>query len=628
MARKGHTAPRGASRGGPRGLMPALGAAFVGVLLLGVIVFRALTGLIHDRAEADAEALLAQSEATIEGWLGQYRALPPLYARDPRVVAAMKGAPRPGDLDALGRELAEWNRIARTSDTYVMAPDGTTVAASNYAEELSFVGRNFGFRPYFQEAMDGAPASFFALGTTSGLRGYYLSAPIRDGAGGEVLGVVVVKVSIAALEAVLGEGAHPVFVSDEAGVVIFATQPGLRLTALEEIPPEARARVEETRKYELEHIGPAPLEGQSGGGWGAPLLRAPGIGEGSAPQSYLSHERPMAAEGWQLHLLYDYAPVRQQVWTLAAALIAAGIALTALAALGLQRRARLIQRLADREQNQQELERRVARRTAELTEANRQLQVEVEDRRTAEETLRQTQNELIQAGKLAALGQMSAALSHEFNQPLTAIRTYSENAAAFYEAGKADRAAENIARVLRLTERMAQLSKRLTRFARRSGDDVVAVDLDSVLSEALALIAARVERSGARIEISGRRGLWVAGGATRLQHVVMNLVGNALDAVPTGRAPEVTITLTEDAGQVAMTVEDNGTGIPEEALPKIFDPFFTTKEVGRGLGLGLSICYNILRDFGGTMRAENRAGHGARIIVTLKQATDRQMAAE
>jgi len=616
--------PRRAQGGRPRRRTVAL--VLVAAVASGALMFQVLAGTLRDRTRADAEAVLAQSETAIGGWLARYRALPDLYARDPRLVAAMAGTPQPGALDDLGRELAAWNEIAGTSDTYVMAPDGTTVAASNWNSAVSFVGRNFSFRPYFIDAMAGRPGSFFGLGITSGLRGYYLSAPIRQGE--RILGAVVVKISVPALEKVLAEIPHPLFVSDAAGVVILSTLRELRLTALAPVGADLRRRVLSTRPYDLSQVAAAPLTALADpqGAW--PLVRGPAADAGAGSLTYLATTRPLPEMGWRLHLLYDVRPVRQQMWILGGAILAAGTAAAALAGLALQRRARLIQRLADRNRDRHDLRRRVAARTAQLTQANARLLVEVEDRRAAEDSLRRTQSELVQAGKLAALGQMSAALSHEFNQPLTAIRTYSENAAAFYEAGRADRAAENIARVLRLTERMAKLSKSLTRFARRSGDDIVPVDLDAVIDEALALTSARLERSDAGIAVSGQRGLSVLGGATRLQHVVMNLIANALDAVPEGTAPEIGIGLVRKGDTVEMSVVDNGTGIEAEALPRIFDPFFTTKEVGRGLGLGLSICYNIVRDFGGAMRAENRPEGGARLVVTLRAADALDMAAE
>ncbi|WP_116086278.1 ATP-binding protein [Tropicimonas sp. IMCC34011] len=597
---------------------PALPLAVLIALVAGASLLL-LSHVFRKEAVEDGSATVERVSETIETWFARYSALAPIYARDPRVIAAMEQSRAPGDLRALNLELEAWNRLAGSSDTYVMAPDGTTLAASNWNGEVSFVGRNFAYRPYFKNAMAGEPAEFFGLGTTSGLRGYYFSAPIV-GEGDAILGVLVVKITIDALERTLRDTAHPVFVTDEAGIIILSGNPALRLTALGEIDETDRARIEETRKFALSAVTPAPIE--PAGSWLGgeyPVVRAPAPNASQDQRSYLHLSRALPSRDWRLHLLYDATGLNRQFWTAALALAAAAIAISALIALALQRRRRLIERLGERERARDALERRVALRTADLTRANERLEAEVAERRAAEAELRRTQSELIQAGKLAALGQMSAGLSHEFNQPLTAIRSYSENAIAFFEAGRGDRAAENLGRVLRLTERMAQLSKHLTRFARRSPDGVSPVTVGPVIAEALALLSARIERAEARVTVEGRTDMQVFGGAVRLQHVVMNLVGNALDASPSG-PPVIAIRLEPRGEEVAMIVEDNGHGIPDAALDSIFDPFFTTKDVGKGLGLGLSISYNIVRDFGGTMQAENRSEGGARMIVTLRRA--------
>ncbi|NDU99860.1 ATP-binding protein [Pseudoroseicyclus tamaricis] len=605
----------------PSRLTPAatLVAALLVALVLGAAALLAVQGVLRDRAADDAASILARTEGTVTGWLARHRALPSLYAEDPRVRATLTPDVTPAELIALGEVLKEWNDIAGTSDTYVMGPDGTTLAASNQFGEVSFVGRNFSFRPYFTEAIAGQSGRFFGLGTTSGLRGYYVSAPIRDGE--TILGVIAVKISPDVLEAALADAANPLFVTDDAGVVILSGLPELRLTALRPAPAEAQARVEETRRYDLGAIAPAPVA--TAGDWASlPTVTGPATTEGGRPRDYIRFDAPVPGESWQMHLLYDTAALRSQMRTALAAVIAALVAAGALAGLAMQRRRRLEDRLAERERARVELARKVEARTAELSASNRRLEAEVSERIAAEASLRQTQGELVQAGKLAALGQMSAALSHEFNQPLTAIRTYAENARAFYDAGRSERAEDNLRRILRLTERMAQLSKHLTRFARRSDGETGAVALDGVIAEALALLSGRITRRGAEVRVEGEGGLAVMGGAVRLQHVVMNLVGNAMEAVPEERVPQIAIRCAVEGERVTMVVEDNGEGIPEEVLPKVFDPFFTTKEVGSGLGLGLSICYNIVRDFGGEMRAEPRGAGGARFVVTLARAAE------
>ncbi|WOI58036.1 ATP-binding protein [Palleronia sp. LCG004] len=583
--------------------------------MLFVAAFLSANALLVERTRANALAQLSQTNETIGGWFHRYETLPALYARNPRVISALEDGAGRDELDALNRELAEWNQIAGTSDTYLIARDGTTVAASNWDLITTFVGRNFSYRPYFADAISGRPGHFFGLGTTSGQRGYYLSAPIQRG--DETIGVVVVKVSAAALERTLAEAAYPIFITDKAGVVILSTLPALRLTALEPLTPSAKAEVARVRSYDPETIGPAPLSARS------QFLRV----TGGTARTYLPVERALERERWTLHLLYGIADLRRQQWMLAVALAAAGIAAAALARLSVQRRDRLARKLADRERYRLELERRVADRTADLTSTNARLEIEVAERRAAEDGLRRTQEELVQAGKLAALGQMSAALSHEFNQPLMAIRTYCGNARAFHRAGQVDRADDTLARIMRLTERMAALSKHLTRFARKSDGTSEPVDLAVIVDEALALIEGRLQAAHATVEVTGKAGGPVVGGMIRLQHVVMNLVVNALDAMPEGREPHVRIAIMPQAETVDLVVEDNGTGIPDAVLDKIFDPFFTTKEVGLGLGLGLSISFNIVRDFGGTLTAGNVPGGGARFVLSLRRVLAADVAA-
>jgi two-component system C4-dicarboxylate transport sensor histidine kinase DctB len=286
-----------------------------------------------------------------------------------------------------------------------------------------------------------------------------------------------------------------------------------------------------------------------------------------------------------------------------------------------QRRRRLMERLLEREQSRALLEQKVSERTTELRESNLRLESEIGERIAAEGELRRTQADLVQAGKLAALGQMSAALSHEFNQPLTAVRAYAENALAFIERGSQEQAASNISRISTLTQRMAQLSRHLSSFARKPATDSAPVLLAEVFDETLGLLRGRLERAGIAPVVSGlNHGIAVNGGMVRLQHVFMNLIGNAIDALSGRPAPLISILVSVSGDRVTIAVDDNGPGIAEADLPKIFDPFITTKEVGKGLGLGLSISYNIIRDFGGSIVAANRPEGGARFVVTLCRA--------
>lgn len=282
-----------------------------------------------------------------------------------------------------------------------------------------------------------------------------------------------------------------------------------------------------------------------------------------------------------------------------------------------QRRARLRERLAATE----ELERRVIARTADLARVNEQLGQEIAERRATEAELRAAQVSLVQVGKLAALGQMSASLSHEINQPLAAARNYADSAGILIERGDYDRARENIAEILALVDRMAAIGKHLRQAARQPDANPGAVTLAALLPETQTIVAGRLASSGATLELDLPADLPpLRAGATRLQQVLVNLISNAADAALEAEDRRITLSARAEGGRVWISVRDRGPGVPETIAPRIFDPFFTTKGIGAGLGLGLSITANILRDLGGEIGVRD-ARPGAEFRVTLPAAT-------
>jgi two-component system C4-dicarboxylate transport sensor histidine kinase DctB len=347
-----------------------------------------------------------------------------------------------------------------------------------------------------------------------------------------------------------------------------------------------------------------------------------------ATAQFIAQGRMIPEAGWQVLLLTPADPVwRRAAGTLAlTALVLVLLAL--IAAVVIQRRIQLQERIDAALSMQEELERRVVRRTAELRKANIAVTQEVEERRAAETRLRQTQTELIQAGKLAALGQMSAALSHEFNQPLTAVKAFARNATAYLDRGETDKVRQNIGMIDDMIDRLAAISTHLRNFARRPGERTKPILLAEALDGALAIVEPKMR--AARCRVTRPRtdpALWVLGGQVRLQQVFVNLLSNAVDAMGEEPDPVVAIDIVPDDGKVHVTVRDLGPGIPDDGIAQIFDPFFTTKEPGKGLGLGLSISYNIVRDFGGTLAARNHPDGGAVFSVTLARAEAPSMAA-
>jgi two-component system C4-dicarboxylate transport sensor histidine kinase DctB len=340
----------------------------------------------------------------------------------------------------------------------------------------------------------------------------------------------------------------------------------------------------------------------------------------------LSQSRSLVERNWRMVYLSDLAPARASARA-AALLTLLSEALAVMLVLYARQRHRLgRQRLRAREELQRaydQLEQLVAERTASLEQTTRDLRDENLVRRQTEEQLRKTQSELVQAGKMAVLGQLSAGITHELNQPLTALRTMSDNARVLIERGRLDDARANLATISQLVERMGLLTGQLRQFARKADALVSAVPVADVVTAALFLVERRIAQERVSFRMATHpRDLYALCDSNRLQQVLVNLFSNALDAMEmAGSMPrELIVDAARDGDRVLITVTDSGPGIPEENRAQLFEPFFTTKPQGKGLGLGLAISEQIVREFGGQLRAESPPGGGARFIIDLPRA--------
>ncbi|PZN57414.1 MAG: two-component sensor histidine kinase [Proteobacteria bacterium] len=568
-----------------------------------------------DQAASRVQTTLRLAVAVLDGHMKRFEPLPALIA-DNDDIKELLADPENPELRLHGnRYLKEINAQLKSSDIYVMTPDGNTIIASNYDQPVSFIGENFSYRPYFQEAMEGRPGRFFALGTTSFKRGYYFSAPVT--VEGSILGVVVFKIDIEPIEASWKGAEYEIIVYDPEGIIFMSGRPEWLYGSLQPLTPERLARTAESRRYANATLRELPVT------WGyfQQAHQLLNITESGKRTEYLVLAESMEDAGWTISVLFDTSSARAQALTSTAV----ALLLLGLAALGgfmlWQRRARLAERLELQRTAREELERRVEERTADLALVNRRLETEVAERRAAEKQLRKTQSDLLQAGKLAALGQMSAALSHEFNQPLGAVKNYADSALLLVDRGRVAEARDNLLRISALTDRMASLSRHLRNFARKPNEKLGPVLLDEVVGGVLEIVDGRLKAAEARLAIDlGPRPLWVHAGAVRLQQVLVNLISNAVDAVETLPERVIDLAARVDGDKVTMTVRDRGPGVPPSIAERIFDPFFTTKGVGKGLGLGLSISYNIVKDFGGELEATNHPDGGASFTLRLNAA--------
>jgi len=550
------------------------------------------------RATGDAEARqLAQANASLfDSELQKFRLLPAALTEYPGVVALLRA---PGnDPVQLNRQLEILAGRTGAAAIYVIAPDGRTLAASNYRLPTSFVGQNYAFRPYFADALAKGTSELFALGTVSGRPGLFIAR--RIGSVREPLGVIVVKIEFDRIEAAWRAQAGAAFVSDIHDVVIVSSRPEWRFHRLRDLRPAERAEIARTRQFDELPLKPLPVA----------------FSGGDARIAGALHRRastPVALEGARLTALVPLdqalagARARVRLALLGVAMVVAAIVLW----LVRQREKQAMQRAAQRE-----LEAKVLERTAELRDVNAQLVREGAKRQRSEERYRRSREELAQANRLATLGQIAAGVAHEINQPVAAIRTFSENAAAFIGRGMPDKAGDNLSQVVTLTERIAQITGELRTFARRKTPAIGPVRLDHAIEAALLLVHHRLAESGTQLVWeAGEAERTVAADRVRLEQVFVNLIQNALDAMAARDDARLEIRVAEEGDQVTVAFADNGSGVPPDIRRKLFTPFATGRD--EGLGLGLAIARDILREFGGDLVLTATGAHGTVFTATL-----------
>jgi two-component system C4-dicarboxylate transport sensor histidine kinase DctB len=572
-----------------------------------------------------------RTTSALRSTLERYESLPYLLAEHP-IVQDVVVAPNPANVERANRYLEDLNRQARANVTYIIKADGICVAASNWLDPDSFVGVEYLFRPYFIDGVHGHVGRFFGIGTTSHDPGYFISQPVlRDG---KIVGVAVVKLNLEWLQG--ADASEPLIVTDDHGVIFLSSVPAWKYHTVRPLSNEVIESIRQTRQYAQQSIAPLPMTIERTLSGRAQIVR---IGGGRYAPRYLASNRALGEPDWHLITMSPVDPVNANARY---ATIVTGFGYVSVCLLLFywrMRRARVREVMRSRALLQKayaELNQRVAERTADLSQANEQLKNEVRERARAEQELRAAHDELIQASKLAALGQMAAGITHELNQPLAALRSFSDNTRVLLERGDQAAAHENLEAIAALTERMGKITNQLKLFVGRARPRNVRSPVARALHNVLALLQKRLQ--GVTVEVSlidasaaqparerfdveaGHRELLVACDDLRLEQVLINLLGNALDAVADVPAPRIAIDMEASDATLTIAVRDNGPGIPADVLPRLFEPFFTTKEMGQGLGLGLAISSSIARDCGGSLAARNAPDGGAVFALTLRRA--------
>ena len=594
-----------------------LSAALIsGLLIMGILQvagWAKIAALMELRQGAHA-ALLLQS-AALRSELERHRSVPLALARDPDIAELLRHPRDAAKVYLVNRKLSELSNAVGTAVLYVMDYDGLTLAASNWESDASFVGHNFSFRPYFQKALLDGSGSSFALGSVSQQAGFYVAQLVKKT---PAAGVVVAKIQFEELEEEWRRNTVHVFVTDENGVVVLADQRSWQFRTMDQLTASQADALRKSLQFGDTALKPLPFIVPSTDGRVA-LVEVADHAESGSVSTHVHVATPVVGTSWVMHTLTPIEPLVAQ--KIASATVIASLLLLGLVTFiffAWYRRMQVRSRALEQLRVRAALEDRVRDRTRELTESNQRLSNEIEERERVESILRHAQEKLVQAEKLAALGQMAAGISHEVNQPLSAIRSYADNAIVLYERGRMQDVKQNIASIASLTERIAQITQHLRVFARKASGTLGPVSVQAAVDGSLSLMAHRLRP--AKIEIAQNfpeEELLVWGEQSRLEQVLINLFQNAVDAMANSSPAKLVINARKEQGVVYLSVEDNGSGILPECLPSLFLAFFTTKNGGNGLGLGLYISRGIVEEFGGRISARSKPEGGSIFELTL-----------
>jgi two-component system, NtrC family, C4-dicarboxylate transport sensor histidine kinase DctB len=563
-----------------------------------------------------AQDRLSLLERTLDYTVGRFSYLPDVLSQATPIIEAYRNPSDPKAIRDANRYLKSLNETAGSAELYIVDRNGIALAASNFDRETTFVGQNYAFRPYFTDALTKGEGRYYAIGVTTGQPGYFLWHAVPD-AEGNTIGVAVVKIDLLHLQSDWKSVDDVVAMVDENKVIFLTSHPEWQYRPMTPLTTSQLQMFRETQQYGGAVLRASPLLSGEREIDGIPVEN---VDDGSVTgHEYVAFSRTLAQYGWSLIVLSDMREVQAQ-----AGLAAGGAVLTVVAGFLIllvtyQRRQMARAKLTAHTM----LEHRVAVRTAELTAANTQLSVEIDQRIRIEQNLRRAQDNLIHATKMASLGQALAGVAHEINQSLAALRTYIASTQVFVARSDKERVVTNLTTVSSIVERMGELTQHLKSFARKETVAKQSTDLAAAVRYGLKLIDYRITADDVQLTvILPDHPVYIVGNTIRLEQVVVNLVSNALDAMREHSHRHLTVELFDDKGAAVLEVTDTGRGIARDMLSSVFDPFYTTKEVGEGLGLGLSISYGIIKDMAGDITVESELNVGTTFRITLPLAAE------
>ncbi|PRP72028.1 hypothetical protein BUE93_03825 [Chromobacterium amazonense] len=541
---------------------------------------------------------LALYQAALVAELDRYETLPYIVSIHPYVRRLLSAPDYMPQRDLVNQYLTEVATGTGAPALSLLDAAGNCIASSAEQSEGTPLQQNYSSRPYFRDAMAGEVSHFFGVGLTKSHASVFVSQPVRQA--GQVSGVAVVEFDLSALEAAWQQERGYLLVLDRNGVVVLSSKPQLRFGSVRNLSSELRRELYRTSQYGTASFRLLPYRRLGGG-----LVEVAG-------NDHLMQVREVGRLGWRIVLLEDLDGVRQRAWLVG---LVSGLALVA-ALLGVMYGRLRWRQMRDAAAMQDVLEHTVNERTSQLAAANMRLANEVETKKQTEIALRKAQDELVQSGKLVALGQMAAGVVHELNQPLSALRMFAENTIHYQTNQQTAEVSGNLQRIIRQVDKLGELTLALRLLASRQS--VAGWTPLLQLREALeAMFENNLTEHGMHLcwRVQNISGLPLAELAA--EQVIGNLIRNAIDAMVTWPQRVIEVELQQHENKLILRVLDSGPGLPQIQPEQVFEPFYTTKPLGKGLGLGLVIVASIVRDAGGRISAANRPEGGACFTVEL-----------
>lgn len=540
-----------------------------------------LTTRFSENTRVRSELRLALYTGNLLSELQRTAVVPLLLARDPALIGSLNS----NEFSTTSARLIAAQKEIGAASIRLLDASGRTVGSTDRYQ----LGTNNVLSPFYVEALRSRDTVFTVANQGGGAYEFtYSRAVVADG---KTLGVIVVGVDLSRLERSWAGISDAVAVTDSEGNIILATEPRWRGLTM----PEALA------------VRDAPSAIQRAFQVTADWTALP-IDAYVQGRAVMQAEARIPFRGWRMISFTTYASVREQVNAVLALEIMGFAILLAGTFYVLSRRARS-QSVA------------YMRESADLRALNMRLTREIAERERMQKELRVAEQTVQQSSKLAALGEMSAGVSHELNQPLAAMKTYLAGARLLLQRGRSEEALSSFQRIDDLIERMGAITRQLKSYARKGGEAVEPVDLRAAVSSALTMMEPQLRGRTIRVTRNlPRRPVTVMADRIRLEQVIINLLRNAVDAVRDKRDARIEITV-ETGAHAYVLVRDNGPGILD--LEKLFEPFWTTKKPGEGTGLGLAISSSIVADFGGRLTAHNE-DEGAVFAVELPLQKPRQ----